>query len=322
MGDEHGARALESGPGPGGRERGRYLLRLAFALVVFGSLPLGWVRGFRCGSHVLKEESGARLMADHPQAALALVVCALLPVGFGWLAERAKRLRWRLAYDLGSALLGALGAALCSALPGSGFGRHTLLAPAWASVFALGATSLDALAEGAAELARRRAMQKGRPAEGEHSSRPDGPSPYRDRRRGGPRARGRLARARAALGRLFGTFAWRGRFFGAALARWRRGPRVLALAALALAALWAQALIGRAESLSPAREQWRYEFGGHGPPRAGQHFTDTDGGFLVTNRYAPHRVWRRSTRQRGEPSGRSMGRRRRSCRKSLATRFG
>jgi PQQ-like domain len=64
----------------------------------------------------------------------------------------------------------------------------------------------------------------------------------------------------------------------------------LALAALALAALWAQVHIGRAESLSPAREQWRYEFGGHGPPRAGQHFTDTDGGFLVTNRYAPHRV--------------------------------
>src|SRR5215207_4619481 len=115
------------------------MLRLAFALVVFGSLPLGWVRWFRCGGQVLKEESGARLMADHPEAALLLAACVLLPVGLGWLAERAKRLRWCLACDLGSALLGAAGAMMCAVLPGSGFGRSTLLPPAWASVFALGA---------------------------------------------------------------------------------------------------------------------------------------------------------------------------------------
>ncbi|HEU4409365.1 MAG TPA: PQQ-binding-like beta-propeller repeat protein [Polyangiaceae bacterium] len=288
MSGERGANAPEIGGPPGGRERDRYMLRLAFALVVFGSLPLGWVRGFSCGSHVLKELSGARLLADNPEAALLLAAFAFLPVALGWLAERSKRLGWRLACDVVSSALAAAGAFVCAVLPGAGLGRHTLLAPAWASVLALGASSLDALAEAAADLSRRRARR--RPPEAERAPRFDGPSPYRDRRRAGAGARGPLARAHSTFGRAAGALAWRGRLAAAALARWRRGPRALALAALALGALWVHAGAARGAGLPPVHEKWRYEFGGHGPPREGQHFAGTEGGFLVTNRYAPHRV--------------------------------
>jgi PQQ-like domain len=287
MAGEQDLGAVAKEAGESGRARGQYALRLAFAIIVFGSLMFGWAYGFGVNSTMPREKSGATLWAASPAMAALVGFCALAPVALGWWAERAKGRGWRLLCDLASAAAGATGAYLCTRLAAASFESYTLLAPAWAAGFALGASALDALAEAAAEWAR--ASRRGRPVEIARPARPDGPSPYRDRRRAGGAAGGPFARVRAAFGRVAGALRWHGRSAGAALGRWRRGPRALLFAALALGALRVLSLTTWARP-TPVREIWRYEFVDDDPLHEGYRYAATAGGFLASAGYAPGHV--------------------------------